>query len=158
MSKSIEISDIKVAQPEKVEEVVDFFNQRTIKQELSWFTHTDTIDRAVNRNDRNIYYFESDDEIVAALMVWCESSVLESDQAQIRLVATDPDFRGIGLGRRLVTKAESFAHEKDKMIADVKESSSAMDFWKSCGYESFDSYETKTGKKMISMRKILGDK
>jgi GNAT superfamily N-acetyltransferase len=133
--------------------VNDFFNSAQIKSELHWFTHRDTLKRAAEREDRRLFYIEMDGRIRAALMVWCESRVLNSTQAQIRLVAVHPDFRGRGIGEAMVEAAMQFARscEKDQMIADVAEGSPAVRFWQACGFTQAEEYQTSGGRDMYRM-------
>lgn len=135
----------------------EFFNSSQIKSELHWFTHRDTLERAASRDDRRLYYYSPVDKIIGGLMVWCESRVLEPDQAQIRLVAVHPDYRGHGIGKYLVKSAIEFArsHEKSTMIADVATDSPAVKFWQACGFNRSDNYTTRGGRDMCRMsRKI----
>ena len=141
-----------------VEEVNDFFNSAEIKNELHWFTYRDTLERAFERDDRNLYYVkEKSGTLIGALMVWCESRVLEEEEAQIRLVAVSKVARGAGIGRYLCEGAERFAqqHNKKQMIADVVEDSPAVEFWKSIGYEVQSEWETKKGTPMLTVGKSL---
>jgi ribosomal protein S18 acetylase RimI-like enzyme len=143
----------------RIGDVNAFFNSPDIKSELHWFTHRDTLERAVDRSDRRLYYFSPFDKILGALMVWCESRVLDEGQAQIRLVAVDPLYRGFGIGEYLVKEAIDFAREKSKtsMIADVAGESPAVDFWLSCGFEKVDEYETDGGRVMFRMKQSISE-
>jgi ribosomal protein S18 acetylase RimI-like enzyme len=135
----------------------EFFNQSTIKSELHWFTHRDTLERAANRDDRRLYYIAPEERYLAGLMVWCESRVLEPEEAQIRLVAVAPSCRSYGLGKSLVTKANEFARSYNKsiMIADVAAESPAVAFWCRCGFEERGQYETSGGRRMLQMERPL---
>lgn len=135
----------------------EFFNSTKIKSELHWFTHRDTLQRAASRDDRCLFYFAPFDRIIGGLMVWCESRVLEPHQAQIRLVAVDPDYRQLGIGHYLVRSAIEFAqsHDKSTMIADVASEASAVSFWKACGFEKSDTYETNGGREMFRMSRRI---
>ena len=143
--------------PEEVGKVNEFFNQSKIKNDLHWFTYRDTLDRAYNRDDRRLFYTTNDPQITGGLMVWCESRVLAADEAQIRLVAVDPDNRGRGIGRRLCEQAEAFAseHGPSRMIADVASGSPAVEFWTACGYEIVDEWQTSGGREMYQVGKPL---
>ncbi len=140
-----------------VSEINSFFNSTQIKSELHWFTHRDTLERAVSRSDRRLFYFAPHDVIIGGLMVWCESRVLDPFQAQIRLVAVSPDYRGYGIGRYLVKKAIEFAKKLDKesIIADVASESPAVNFWKAIGFHKVDSYFTDGGREMYQMERYL---
>lgn len=135
----------------------EFFNSSTIKQELHWFTHRDTLERAFERDDRELFYIQIQERIVAASMVWCESRVLDDQQAQIRLIATAEKFRGNGFGRMLVDDCISFARYSDKneLIADVAEDSPATDFWSACEFRIKDTYETDGGRVMSRMSREI---
>lgn len=141
-----------------VEAINDFLNSPEIKNELHWFTYRDTLERAFERDDRNLYYVkEKSGTLIGALMVWCESRVLEEEEAQIRLVAVSKVARGAGIGRYLCEKAELFAqeHKKEQMIADVVGGSPAVGFWKSIGYEVQSEWETKKGTPMLTVEKLI---
>lgn len=135
----------------------EFFNATQIKSELHWFTHRETLERAASRDDRRLYYLAPYDEILGGLMVWCESRVLEPDQAQVRLIAVDPAYRGLGIGRYLVTTAIEFAqsHRKSEMIAEVAADAPAVCFWQACNFHQADQYETRGGRKMYRMRRDI---
>jgi len=141
-----------------VSEINSFFNSTQIKSELHWFTHRDTLERAVSRPDRRLFYYAPHDVIIAGLMVWCESRVLEPLQAQIRLVAVSPDYRDYGIGRYLIEMATAFAkeHNKESMIADVAAESPAVNFWRATGFRKIDSYYTDGGREMYRMERHLG--
>ncbi len=140
-----------------VEELNEFFNSTQIKQELHWFTHRDTLVRAFDRNDRELFYIRPQGNIVAATMIWCESRVLEANQAQIRLIATHPDHRGHGFARMLVEACNSFAQSWDQteMIADVAEEALATGFWQASGFNVTDTYTTDSGRVMLRMSRDI---
>jgi len=151
---------IRVESPENEETVVrinEFFNSTTIKQELNRFTYRAPLDRTFNRKDRRLLYVEQNGDVVGALMVWCESSVLDEDEAQIRLIAVAPAYRRHGIARRLCEEAEAFAvdQSQSKMSADVHSGSPAVEFWQSCGYEVAYDWETDNGRTMNRMEKSL---
>ena len=141
-----------------VEAINDFFNSSEIKNELHWFTYRDTLERAFERDDRKLYYVkETSGTVIGALMVWCESRVLDDHEAQVRLVAVSKVARGVGIGRYLCEEAEEFAqnHGEKQMTADVVEGSPAVGFWKSIGYEVRSEWETKKGTRMLTVEKSL---
>jgi ribosomal protein S18 acetylase RimI-like enzyme len=140
-----------------VEQLNDFFNSSRIKQELHWFTHRDTLVRAFKRDDRELFYVQPQEHIVAASMVWCESRVLDPKQAQIRLIATHPNHRGHGLARMLVDACLSFARSRGQteMIADVAKEAPATQFWRACEFELEDTYETDGGRTMLRMSREI---
>lgn len=140
-----------------VSDLNNFFNSPQIKSELHWFTHRDTLERAADRDDRRLLYIRPHETILAGLMVWCESRVLESHQSQIRLVAVDPDHRDYGLGAYLVSCAIDFAHSQKKreIIADVAAESPAVVFWKQIGFKKVSEYKTSGERLMYQMQKII---
>ena len=154
-AKSIVVEQ--VMDEDEVGRVNEFFNLRPIKRDLHQFTYRDTLDRAFRRDDRRLFYIEQDGTIVAALMVWCESRVLDEDEAQIRLVAVKPDHRGQGLGRALCERAEQFASEfgEHKMSADVMAESQAVEFWQSLGYTIEEEWTTDNGRSMYRVSKPI---
>lgn len=159
-SDSVALYDIqRTDQQSDVERLNAFFNSREIKDDLHWFTYKDTLQRAFRRDDRRLYYNETgpDNDIIGALMVWCESRVLEDDEAQIRLVAVDPEYRNQGVGSGLCERAEKFARSwgQSTMIADVAAESPAVSFWETLGYSERVSWETNNGREMIRVAKSL---
>ena len=143
-----------VGNEEDVERVNEFFNLRPIKRDLHQFTYRTTLDRAFSRDDRRLFYVEDDGDVVAALRGWCESRVLE---AQIRLVAVKPEYRGRGIGQALCEAAEEFAiqHGESKMSADVMAESQAVEFWESLGYTTEEEWTTDNGREMRLVSKTL---
>lgn len=153
--------EIQVAEQKgDIERLNDFFNAAPIKNDLHWFTHRDTIERAFDRNDRQLSYIENNDAIIGAAMVWCESRVLEPDEAQIRQIAVRPEYRRNGIATQLCIHAEHFAQDQNKkhIIADVAKSSPAVNFWQARGYESADTWTTDNDREMIRMARSLQDK
>jgi ribosomal protein S18 acetylase RimI-like enzyme len=140
-----------------VERVNAFFNSKEIKQALHRFTYSTTLERAFERDDRRLFYVENGEEIIGALMVWCESRVLDPNEAQIRLVAVADGHRNQGVGERLCQMSETFADEygMKRISADVASESSAVDFWKALGYEVTSEWETDNGRKMCLVEKPL---
>jgi len=140
-----------------VEQMNAFFNSKAIKQELHRFTYSTTLERAFEREDRRLFYVEDDDEIVGALMVWCESRVLDPNEAQIRLVAVANEYRDHGIGERLCDEAEAFAadYDEEKISADVAADSPALAFWEACGYEVDHTWETDNGRGICRMMKPI---
>jgi ribosomal protein S18 acetylase RimI-like enzyme len=141
-----------------VTSINEFFNRSTIKNELHWFTHRDTLERAFEREDRQLFYaVGGDGELTAGLMVWCESRVLDEDEAQVRLVAVTPEYRHCGLGSILCQEAETFARTRDQetMVADVAAASPAVEFWTTLGYTETDGWKTDGGREMLRMATVL---
>lgn len=153
-----DISDIKTASTKATAHaVLEFFNQSQIKQELHWFTHEDTIERAQQRDDRRLYYLTGDDDVVAAVMIWCESRILDASQAQIRQIATDSNYRQRGLARRLCTRSEAFAADYGmrQMVADAAADTVASEFWRGMGYTAVEDWTTDSSRQMVRFRKSL---
>jgi len=153
---TIEVAD----QPHHIDTIQNLFNQKQIKEELHWFTYRDALERAVRRDDREIFYItDPDDDIIAASMVWCESRALADNRAQIRLIAVHPDARDQDLGRALVRESERFAvyHKKDTIIAEAGADSKAKGFWEAVGYSELSRRSTENGRTMILMGNELDD-
>ena len=153
-----EVRTIRQAQSQAdVDRINEFFNKNQIKADLHWFTHSDTLERAFRRSDRRLFYMGVNQTIVGAAMVWCESRVLDNEEAQIRQVAVGPDVRGEGVGRQLCRASEEFASEfgQRQMIADVDKESPAVAFWEATGYEPVDEWQTDSGRTMLRVKKQL---
>ncbi|MFC3957636.1 GNAT family N-acetyltransferase [Halovivax cerinus] len=142
---------------EDVTRINEFFNSKVIKQELHRFTYRTTLSRAFSRDDRRLFYVEDNESLVGALMVWCESRVLDDDEAQIRLVAVSPDRREEGIAARLCENAEEFAtyHGQERVSADVACDSPAVNFWTSIEYDIEYEWQTDGGREMYRMMKAL---
>jgi GNAT superfamily N-acetyltransferase len=153
--KQIEI--LQAESKDDVTKINSFFNKKSIKQELHRFTYRTTLDRAFERDDRRLYYIEKEDRVLGALMVWCESRVLDDEESQIRLVAVDPAHREEGIAKRLCETAEQFAgkYGMNKMSADVARDSPALGFWRQCGYSVEYEWETDGGREMARMEKQI---
>jgi len=144
---------IQIADKKEIDLICSFFNSKRIKKELNQFTYSKTIELAISRKDRNVYFIEDGGNIVACSMVWCESSILEPNEAQIRLIAVSPSYREEGLGRKLVFHSIEFARKwnKNKIIVDTLKNSNSLPFWKNLGFNSFNNWKTKNGTKMIRL-------
>lgn len=156
---SLQKPSIEVAGPSQIDAVQSLFNQKQIKEELHWFTYRDALERAVCRDDREIFFIADSNEVIAASMVWCESRVLENNRAQIRLIAVHPDARGQNLGRALVRESEQFAvqHNKETMVAEADAGSQAKRFWESVGYCEISHRSTDNEREMVLMGYELDD-
>lgn len=151
------VSEIETADDRHIVEINDFFNKNEIKRELNWFTHRDTIERAVTRDDREIYFLEDSGEIIGAAMVWCESRVLDEQESQIRLIAVDSDYRREGIATSLIEKCVELSEDfgLEVLFAETFDDDSHKDFWESCGFSEMGKRETKKGTVMVRMEKDL---
>ena len=142
---------------DEITELNSFFNQNQITQELHTFTHRDNLDRAFEWDTRRLYYIRDNDEIVAGLMIWCESRILDDGEAQIRLLATDPDHRRQGLGTKLVEKAIEFAraHNKTLLKAETSTDGVSVDFWKASGFLPHSRRTTDNGREMLMLMRDI---
>lgn len=62
-----------------------------------------------DRDRQRIWIAEAEGKIVGSVAIVRQSD----DEAQLRWLLVHPDFRGLGLGRRLVKEAVSFCREKE---------------------------------------------
>lgn len=149
---------LKVATTDKeIDRVQEFFNSDPVRKELHTFTYRDGLNRAVEREDRRLYYTENQDTITSAAMAWNESRVLEDDEAQIRLIATHPEYRRQGFATQLTEQAVAFASEwgKDRMKIEVAANQPAVDFWRDQGFRDREYWETDNGREMITMEQTI---
>ena len=142
---------------EEIDEIQDLFNSNPISDELHSFAYRDSLEGAVDKAERQLYYISEGDLIVSAAMVWCESRILEESEAQIRLLATHPDFRRQGLATRLVVRSIKFAsqHGKRSMKVEAAANDSASAYWRSIGFAPDSSRTTDNGRKMLTMKRPI---
>ncbi|MFC6786402.1 GNAT family N-acetyltransferase [Halobaculum halobium] len=142
---------------EEIDEVQGLFNSNRISNELHSFTHRDNLERAVDQTERQLFYISEGDIVVSAVMVWCESRILDEGEAQIRLLATHPDFRRQGLATRLVVESIKFAsqHGKRSMKVEAAANDSASAYWRSIGFAPDSSRTTDNGRKMLMMKRPI---
>jgi ribosomal protein S18 acetylase RimI-like enzyme len=157
VSSKEQIQVQQVVDEQTISRVNEFFNSEIIKDELNRFIYRNILDRAFERRDRRLFFVEADEDLVAAIMVWCESQVLDPEEAQIRLIAVHPQHRNRGIGRELSKQAEKFASASnmEKVSADVAQDSSTLGFWTACGYEPVFTWETDSGREMSRVEKTL---
>lgn len=159
MAAPMKQEELDEATTDDIDRIQSLYNHEQIKQELHWFTYREALERAVERDDRTIFYqsLPDEDQVVGASMVWCESRVLDDMEAQIRLIAVHPDYRNQDLGRTLVEHSEGFARQfgKNNLIAEAAADSSAIDFWAAVGFSKQNKRTTKGGREMIVMGKQL---
>ena len=77
------------------------------------------------------------------------------DQIKMRQVAVDANFQGKGAGKRLVAFSEVFSRNKGfkKIFCNARDT--AVDFYKSCGYQIIGEPFTEIGIKHYKMEKML---
>lgn len=158
MTTNIPKTEIQTASTDnEIDRVQDFFNTNPVRQELHTFTYRDGLSRAVNREDRRLYYTKDQSTITSAAMVWCESRVLADDKAQIRLIATHPNYRRQGFASQLTEQAIAFGLEwgKDRMKIEVAANESAVVFWRDQGFCDQEYWETDNGREMITMERTI---
>lgn len=138
---------------DEVNELNSFFNKNQITDELHTFTRRDNLERAFEWDTRRLYYIRNDSEIVAGLMVWCESQILDEGEAQIRLLATDPEYRRQGLATKLVEEAIEFAraHKNTVIKAETSTDGVSVDFWRAYGFLPHETRTTDNGREMLML-------
>lgn len=141
----------------EIDELNSFFNQNQITDELHTFTRRDNLERAFQSEARRLYYIRDDSEIVAGLMVWSESQILDEHEAQIRLLATDPEYRRQGLATKLVEEAIEFAraHENTFIKAETSTDGVSVDFWMASGFLPHETRTTDNGREMLMLTRSI---
>jgi len=159
MAAPMNQEELDEATVDDIDDIQSLYNHEQIKQELHWFTYREALERAVERNDRTIFYRSDphEEQIIGASMVWCESRILDEEEAQIRLIAVHPDHRNRDLGRTLVNHSEDFARSfnKNRMIAEASANSPALDFWSTVGFSKKRKRTTEGGREMVILEKKL---
>lgn len=151
--------EIKVAEPddERLEEIDEFFENVTIKQDLYWFVRRENIERCARREDRRLLYFLRGDRVSGACMVWAESDILSREEACLRNIAVAARDRHNGFGSELLDEAVSYAEEQGKevMVADVLSTADLEEFWLDNGFKAVDYYHTDRGNRMTVYEREL---
>ncbi len=67
----------------------------------------------------------------------CRAHLVAQEQVQLRFMAVDPDYQGIGLGKAILLYIEKKATEKFKPVKQIvlHARENAVKFYKSNGYE-----------------------
>ena len=58
-----------------------------------------------------------------------------AEEAQIRHIAVDPDYRGKGLGKSILNELEKVAQEQGAIRAVTNSRETSIDFFQSCGFD-----------------------
>ena len=81
-----------------------------------------------------------------------------SEEAQIRYMAVDDNFKRKGIGSEIVFQLESYASSKGAEFIILNAREKAIIFYKNLGYEEIGPYESDTGIPHKTMRKSLNTK
>lgn len=120
---------------DEIKQICRFFNSDPIRGEIHLPVDRELLISALNRDDWQEYYLVDEEKIVAATLVSCNPQVGETVEGQIRLIATDPEYRRRGFGTELVKQAIKFALAQDMLLLKIKAPTrEAVKFGKSCGF------------------------
>lgn len=153
-----DIGEVQAAKTEhEIDEVQALFNSNPISDELHSFTYRNSLEGAVKKEQRNLFYIVGRDLIASAVMVWCESRILDQAEAQIRLLATHPNYRRQGLATQLVVESIDFAsrHGKQQMKVEAAAGERSSAYWRSIGFVPVSSRTTDNGRKMLTMERSI---
>jgi predicted GNAT family N-acyltransferase len=78
-----------------------------------------------------------------------------SDEAQIRYMAVDDNFKRQGIGSEIVTELERYALSKKAVTLTLNARESAISFYLSLGYSEVCPYQSDTGIPHKTMKKDL---
>jgi predicted GNAT family N-acyltransferase len=78
-----------------------------------------------------------------------------SDEAQIRYMAVDDNFKRQGIGSEIVTKLERYALSKKAVTITLNARENAISFYLSLGYSEVCPYQSDTGIPHKTMKKDL---
>ena len=81
-----------------------------------------------------------------------------SEEAQIRYMAVDDNFKRKGIGSEIVFQLESYASSKGAEFIILNAREKAIIFYKNLGYEEIGPYESDTGIPHKTMKKSLNTK
>lgn len=91
------------------------------------------IDNSINKKFAKRIFYTKDNNIITGFVTYKE----ENEIGKIGLIATLPNYQGIGIGRRLLASVEQHCKENNIKILDIptqKENINACGFYTSCRY------------------------
>ncbi|MGZ3881720.1 MAG: GNAT family N-acetyltransferase [Flavisolibacter sp.] len=108
------------------------------------------IDRETEKKDLLIGAFQENEMIGC-----CVLTARQDGEVQLRQMAVRSDYRGKGIGAKILEFAESFAREKNFTTLMMHARDPVIGFYEKCGYEIYDAPFSEVGIGHHKMRKLL---
>ena len=111
----------------------------------------DSLADSIEKESFHIMGIDEDGNVIASGRVHFNTS----DEAQIRYMAVDDNFKRRGIGSEIVTELEKYALSKKAVTITLNARENAISFYLSLGYSEVCPYQSDTGIPHKTMKKDL---
>ena len=111
----------------------------------------DSLADSIEKESFHIMGIDEDGNVIASGRVHFNTS----DEAQIRYMAVDDNFKRQGIGSEIVTELERYALSKNAVTLTLNARENAISFYLSLGYSEVCPYQSDTGIPHKTMKKDL---
>ena len=111
----------------------------------------DSLADSIEKESFHIMGIDEDGNVIASGRVHFNTS----DEAQIRYMAVDDNFKRQGIGSEIVTELEKYALSKKAVTITLNARENAISFYLSLGYSEVCPYQSDTGIPHKTMKKDL---
>ena len=111
----------------------------------------DSLADSIEKESFHIMGIDEDGNVIASGRVHFNTS----DEAQIRYMAVDDNFKRQGIGSEIVTELERYALSKKAVTITLNARENAISFYLSLGYSEVCPYQSDTGIPHKTMKKDL---
>ena len=111
----------------------------------------DSLADSIEEESFHLMGIDEEDNVIASGRVHFNTS----DEAQIRYMAVDDNFKRQGIGSEIVTELEKYALSKKAVTITLNARENAISFYLSLGYSEVCPYQSDTGIPHKTMKKDL---
>jgi len=111
----------------------------------------DSLADSIEKESFHLMGIDEDGNVIASGRVHFNTS----DEAQIRYMAVDDNFKRQGIGSEIVTELEKYALSKKAVTITLNARENAISFYLSLGYSEVCPYQSDTGIPHKTMKKDL---
>jgi predicted GNAT family N-acyltransferase len=111
----------------------------------------DSLADSIEEESFHLMGIDEDGNVIASGRVHFNTS----DEAQIRYMAVDDNFKRQGIGSEIVTELERYAFSKKAVTITLNARENAISFYLSLGYSEVSPYQSDTGIPHKTMKKDL---
>ena len=111
----------------------------------------DSLADSIEEESFHLMGIDEEDNVIASGRVHFNTS----DEAQIRYMAVDDNFKRQGIGSEIVTELERYALSKKAVTITLNARENAISFYLSLGYSEVCPYQSDTGIPHKTMKKDL---